>query len=45
MNNYIKSIEFDGNMVIVKRRIGYTKMPLKKSISLRSNVVCTTFNV
>lgn len=30
MNNYIKSIEFDGNMVIVKRRIGYTKMPLKK---------------
>lgn len=28
MENYIKSIEHDGDMVIIRRRSGYTKMPL-----------------
>ena len=37
MNNYIKSIEFDGNMVIVKRRNKKTKMPLKKYLMLVRN--------
>lgn len=30
MENYIKSVEHDGDMVIIRRRSGYTKMPLKR---------------
>lgn len=34
MYNYIKSVEFDDDTVIVKRRSGYTKMPLKRYLML-----------
>ena len=34
MKNYIKFIEIDGNTVIVRRRIGYTKIPLKRYLML-----------
>ncbi len=34
MENYIKSIEHDGDMVIIRRRSGYTKMPSKRYLML-----------
>ena len=34
MIDYIKSIEFEGDMVIIKRRSSSTKMPYKRYLML-----------